>query len=255
MKQGLAALAEESGPLLNGYCMLPSAAAVEFYARQGFDLVTVDMQHGLHDYSTTVAALQGLTAIDVVPMVRVPWLEPSVIMKVLDAGAMGVTCPMINSADDAHRLVSYAHYPPLGERSLGPIRAAAIHGADYVRATAGRVATLAMIETAQGLAEVDAIAAVPGLTGLYIGPGDLALALGRPSHLDRFDDVVGAAIDTIKRACRREGKLVGTFAPTPERAHALAQDGFDIVTLNTDVAALQTQAAAWVSKYRTLSRT
>jgi 4-hydroxy-2-oxoheptanedioate aldolase len=250
--RGLRARLSAKRGLLNGYLMLPSAAVAEFYARQGFDMVTVDLQHGLQDYASALSILQALGACDVLPMVRIPWLDPGLIMKLLDAGAMGVTCPMVNTAEDARRLVTYAHYPPEGERSLGPIRASAVYGESYAQEANHSIATLAMIETREGLANVEAIAATDGLTGLYIGPGDLALALGRPSYQDRFDVQVEAAVAEIVAASRRHGRFVGTFAATPERAHVLVRQGFDFVTLNTDVAALQAQAAAWVSSFRRL---
>ena len=122
MPVGLKSLLRAKTGLLNGYCMLPCAVSVEIYARQGFDLVTIDLQHGLIGYDTALPLIQALTACDVVPMVRIPWLEPGIIMKLLDAGALGVTCPMINTAEQAEALVAYASYPPRGVRSLGPIR-------------------------------------------------------------------------------------------------------------------------------------
>jgi 4-hydroxy-2-oxoheptanedioate aldolase len=250
---GLRARLAKGRGLLNGYCMLPCAFAAEVYARQGFDLVTVDLQHGLSDYSSMLSMLQAITACDVVPMVRVPWLEPGIIMKALDAGALGITCPMIGTAEDAERLVRYASYPPRGERSLGPIRASAIYGPSYAKDANGIVATIAMIETASGVANVDAIARVEGLTGIYVGPGDLAASLGRPAFPDRFDEVVDGAVEKILTACRTHGLVSGTFAATPERARDLVARGFDFVTLNTDVSALQSQAAAWVSAYRSMT--
>ncbi|MBL8699160.1 MAG: 2,4-dihydroxyhept-2-ene-1,7-dioic acid aldolase [Alphaproteobacteria bacterium] len=238
--------------LVNGYCMMPGAFSGEVYARQGFDVVTLDLQHGLIEYADAVRMLQALTACDVVPMVRVPWLDPAIIMKVLDAGALGVTCPMIGTAEQADRLVRYVRYPPRGERSLGPIRAGLIHGPGYAAAAAESVSAMAMIETAEGVENVEAIAAVPGLTGIYIGPGDLSLSLGRPARLDAFDPVVDRAVERILAACRARGLIAGIFAPTPARADELVRRGFTFVTLNTDVKALETQARQWVDEYRTL---
>lgn len=238
--------------LLSGYCMIPSAFAAEVYARQGFDVVCIDLQHGLIDYAAAVPMLQALTACDAMAMVRVPWLEPGLIGKVLDAGALGVVCPMIGTAEQAERLVRYASYPPRGERSLGPIRAAVVHGPGYARQANAAIATLAMIETAEGVENVEAIAAVPGLTGLYVGPGDLSLSLGHAPRIDGFDPAVDRAVERILAACRRHGLIAGTFAPAPQRAHELVRRGFDLVTLNTDVKALELQAKAWIDGYRAL---
>jgi len=251
--RGLRQRLAEKPVLISGYCMIPSAFAAEIYARQGFDVVCIDLQHGLIDYGTALPMLQALSACDALPMVRVPWLEPGLIMKVLDAGALGVVCPMIGTAQQAEQLVRYASYPPRGERSMGPIRAAAVYGAGYARAANATVATLAMIETAEGMENVEAIAAVPGLTGLYVGPGDLALALGHEPRLDGFAPAVDRAVERILAACRRHGLIAGTFAPTPQRAHELARRGFSFVTLNTDVKALELQVKGWIDGYRALA--
>lgn len=238
--------------LLSGYCMIPSAFAAEVYARQGFDVVCIDLQHGLVDYASAVPMLQALTGCDAMPMVRVPWLDPGLIMKVLDAGALGVICPMIGTAQQAEQLVRFASYPPRGERSMGPIRAAVVHGPGYARVANASVGTLAMIETAEGVENVEAIAAVPGLTGIYVGPGDLSLALGHPPRLDGFEPPVDRAVDRILAACRRHGLIAGTFAPVPQRARELARRGFNFITLNTDVKALELQVKGWIDAYRAL---
>ncbi|MCO5089636.1 aldolase/citrate lyase family protein [Bosea sp. (in: a-proteobacteria)] len=239
--------------VLNGYCMIADPFVAEAFARQGFDAVTIDLQHGLADYASALRMLQAMTSCDVVPLVRVPGLDPGLMMKLLDAGALGITCPMISSAAAAEQFVRSTSYPPLGERSLGPIRAGLIYGRDYAGQANAAIARLAMIETAAGLENVEAIAAVPGLTGLYIGPGDLSLALGRPSRYDGFDPIVEKAVERILAACRANNIIAGTFAPTAERANELRRLGFRFITLNTDIAALQQQAKVWVDGYRKLA--
>ena len=116
---------------VNGWLAIPNSFSAETMAHQGWDSLTVDMQHGVVDYQTMVTMLQAISTTDTVPMVRVPWLEPGIIMKSLDAGAYGLICPMINTRDEAARLVSYARYAPKGCRSFGPIRASMYAGADY----------------------------------------------------------------------------------------------------------------------------
>ena len=116
---------------VNGWLAVPNGFSAEVMAQQGWDSLTVDMQHGVIDYSAMVSMLQAISTTGTVPIVRVPWLEPGILMKSLDAGAYGVICPMVNTRDDAARLVAYTHYAPRGTRSFGPIRATMYGGPDY----------------------------------------------------------------------------------------------------------------------------
>jgi 4-hydroxy-2-oxoheptanedioate aldolase len=241
------------GYILNGYCAMPGAFSAELYAGQGWDAVTLDLQHGLIGYESAVAMLQAIAASGVLPLVRLPWLDPGLIMKMLDSGALGVTCPMINDAASAERLVRYAKYPPRGERSMGPIRAAAIYGADYPERANRTTSVLAMIETTEAVENIDAIAAVEGLDGIYIGPADLAVSMGKPVQLEAPDPAVEAAIAHVLERVTARGLVCGIFAPTPERAWALVERGFRFVTLSSDARALLAQTAAWVGGFRKLA--
>ncbi len=241
------------GYLLNGYCAIPAAFSAELYAGQGWDSITLDLQHGLIGYESAVAMLQAITASGVLPLVRLPWLDPGLIMKMLDSGALGITCPMINDAESADRLVRYCKYPPRGERSMGPIRAAAVYGADYAERANRTTSVLAMIETEEAVRNIDAIAAVEGLDGVYIGPADLAVSMGKPIQLDHPDSAVAAAIAHVRERVTARGLVCGSFAPTPERAWELVKQGFRFVTLSSDARALLAQTAAWVSGFRALA--
>ena len=118
---------------VNGWLAIPNSFAAEVMAHQGWDTLTIDMQHGLIDDGALVSMLQAIQATPTMPVVRVPWLEPGIVMKSLDAGAYGVICPMVNTREDAQRLVAYTHYAPRGTRSFGPIRATLYGGADYAQ--------------------------------------------------------------------------------------------------------------------------
>ena len=109
--------------VVNGWLAIPDAFATEVMAHQGWDSLTIDMQHGVIDYAAMVRLLQAISTTPCAPVVRVPWLEPGIVMKALDAGAYAIIAPMINSREDAQRLVSYTHYAPQGSRSFGPVRA------------------------------------------------------------------------------------------------------------------------------------
>ena len=233
---------------INGWLAVPSPVTAELTARADFDSVTVDLQHGLIDYQTALTMLQAMSASGVTPMARAPWLEPGLIMKLLDAGALGIVCPMINTPEDAENLVRYTRYAPRGVRSFGPTRAAITYGAQYWTTANESVVTLAMIETAEALDNLDAIVATPDLSGVYIGPSDLSLSLGRTPKLDHDDPVVLAAIERIREAAHRAGIKAGIHCLSPSYAKSMVDAGFDLVTVGSDlriyVAALSDTVAA-----------
>jgi 4-hydroxy-2-oxoheptanedioate aldolase len=205
--------------VVNGWLAIPNGFSAETMAHQGWDSLTIDLQHGVIDYQ---------------PVVRVPWLEPGILMKTLDAGAYGVICPMINTREDAQRLVAYTHYAPRGTRSFGPVRAMLYGGADYPAAANDTIVTFAMIETAQALDNLDAILSVEGLDAIYIGPSDLSLALGCTPSFDDVDPPVAQAIDHILERATAHGLVAGIHNGLPEVARARVQKGFRFVTVSSD---------------------
>jgi 4-hydroxy-2-oxoheptanedioate aldolase len=220
--------------VFNGWLAIPSAFSAETMAHCGWDSLTIDLQHGLLDYSAMVGMLQALSTTPTAPVVRVPWLEPGILMKALDAGAYGVICPMINTVDDAHRLVQYTHYPPRGTRSFGPIRALLYGGDDYAVHANDTIVTFAMIETAQALDNLDRILAVEGLDAIYIGPSDLSLALGCKPVFDDVEPKVAEAIDHVLARAKAHGLVAGIHNGTPETALARSAKGFRFVTVASD---------------------
>ena len=246
----------EGRPTVNAWLALGNAFAAEIVAAQGFDSVTIDMQHGILDYTDLVPMLQAMRASGAGLLVRVPWLDPAEVMRVLDAGADGVICPMINSAAEAARFVSYTRYVPDGIRSFGPTRAAITHGADYAaRANARRIA-FAMIETAEGLADLEAIVATPGLSGIYVGPADLALSLsqGRLAGAgDREEPEMIAALQRIAAACRRQGIIAALHCGTADYAARAVGWGYQMTTVGGDTRFLAEGAAKSVRDFRKLT--
>ena len=220
---------------VNAWLSTPSPVTAEVTGQAGFDSVTIDLQHGLNDYQAALSMLQALAASDSTPMARVPWLEPGIIMKLLDAGALGIVCPMVNTRADAERLVRYASYAPAGTRSFGPTRAMLVYGADYVSKANDAVITLAMVETAEALGNVEEIAKTPGLTGVYIGPSDLALSMGHAPKLDPDEPAVVEAIGRILDACKGAGIRCGIHCLAPSYAKRMLGMGFDLVTLGSDI--------------------
>ena len=173
MQNKLRTLWNEDASAINAWLGIPSTITAEIVSRQGFDAITIDLQHGINDYSTAVPMLQAISASDATPMARVPWLEPGIIMKLLDAGALGIICPMINTPEEAERFVRYCRYAPQGDRSFGPVRAGLVHGPDYVKQANDSIVTLAMVETGQA----------PHYTELAAGLG-LTLEEGRQTLHD-----------------------------------------------------------------------
>ena len=241
-------------PVLVGWCSIGNPFTAEIMAAQGYDAINIDAQHGALDYSALLPMLQAVRASGVVPMARVPWLEPGVIMKALDAGAMGIICPMINTRQDAEALVSYMRYPPLGQRSFGPTRAAvAIPG--YGVEANDEVLAMAMIETADGVRNLEEIAAIPGLDGVYVGPADLTLGTqeGRlPPGLDREEEEMIAIIRRIADVCRANGIKAGIHCGTPEYALRTIEWGYEWTTVSADSRLLAAAAEASVASWRSL---
>ncbi|MCB2012189.1 MAG: 2,4-dihydroxyhept-2-ene-1,7-dioic acid aldolase [Geminicoccaceae bacterium] len=234
----------------NAWCSTPSSFTAELMAHQGWESVTIDCQHGLIDYQTAVTMLQAISTTDTVPMVRVPWREPGILMKMLDAGSYGVICPMVNTVGEAKELVEACSYPPLGQRSFGPIRATVYGGADYHQHANDEILVIAMIETKTALANVDEIMAVEGLDGLYVGPADLAISLGVTPGFDPTDRTVLDAIAKILAAAKKHGKFAGIHCGYPAFGKRMIEDGFDFVTLMNDTRIMNLKAQEFLEEFR-----
>jgi 4-hydroxy-2-oxoheptanedioate aldolase len=224
----------EGRAAVNGWLAVANSFSAETMAHQGWDTLTVDLQHGVVDYQAMVGMLQAISTTNTVPLVRVPWLEPGALMKTLDAGAYGVICPMVNSADDAAKLVAWTTYAPKGTRSFGPVRGLLYGGPDYATQADSTLVRFAMIETAQALDQLDRILAVEGLDAIYIGPSDLSLALGCRPTFDDVDAPVAQAIEHIVARAKAHGIKAGIHNATAEAAAARVALGFDFVTVSSD---------------------
>jgi 4-hydroxy-2-oxoheptanedioate aldolase len=197
-----------------------------------------------------IPMLQAISTTHTAPVVRVPWLEPGILMKTLDAGACGVICPMVNTREDAQKLVAYTHYAPMGTRSFGPIRALLYSGADYAEHANQSIVTFAMIETAQALDNLDAILSVEGLDAIYIGPSDLSLSLGCTPTFDDVDPKAAEAIDHILARAKAHGVIAGIHNGTPEAALKRVAKGFQFVTISSDARLMAAGAQSVLSKMR-----
>ena len=246
----LRTLWKEGKAAVNGWLAIPSGFSAETMAHQGWDALTIDLQHGLIDYQAMVQMLQAISTTDTVPVVRVPWLEPGILMKTLDAGAYGVICPMVNTREDAQKLVAWTHYQPRGTRSFGPVRALIYGGADYPQHANDTIVTFAMIETAKALDNLDAIMSVEGLDAIYIGPSDLSLALGCRPVFDDVDPKAQQAIDHILERARAHGLVAGIHNGTPAAALARIAKGFQFVTVSSDARLMAAGSQQVLAKMR-----
>jgi 4-hydroxy-2-oxoheptanedioate aldolase len=241
----------EGKAAVNGWLAIPSGFSAEVVAQCGFDTVTVDLQHGVQDYQSMVACFQAMQAHPVTPMARVPWNEPGIIGKVLDAGAMGVICPMINTAAEARAFVSYSKYPPEGARSNGPIRAGMYGDAGTYQTTANtECLSLVMIETREAVANLEAILDVPGVAGAYVGPSDLGFSHGLVPRMDREEPEMLAIFDRVIEAAEKRGLHAGLHCGTPEYAARAIGMGFRLVTLLNEVAYMRTALVAGLQHVR-----
>lgn len=238
------------GTAVNGWCAIPSPVTAEIVGRAGFDMVTVDLQHGLIDYQMALSMCQVLQGLPAPVLARVPWNEPGIVMKCLDAGFSGLICPMINTAEDARRLVQSARYAPLGGRSFGPTRANLVHGVGYAKGANDKVLVLAMIETREALHNLDAILAVEGIDGVYVGPSDLGLSLGHEPTLDPTAAEVLDAISAIEKRTRAAGRIAGVHTGSAEMVRWMLAQGFSFASLLTDVRIFVNSLAAQLAATR-----
>ncbi len=249
-KNKLRKIIKDGGTIVNGWCAIPNSYAAEVYAHSGWDSVTIDLQHGPVDFANAVTMLQAISTTDAVPMCRVPWNDPTWIMKLLDAGSYGLICPMINTKAEAEQFVSFGRYPPIGTRSMGPNRAVQYAGADYWQGANDEVLMFAMIETQAGLENLEEILSVKGLDGVYVGPSDLSMAMGKPPTLDPSDKGVIDAIAQIAKVVRAKGMIAGVHTDGPATAKKRFDQGYQLVTLLNDARVLSVAASNIVKETR-----
>ena len=224
---------------------LPAPFLAERLGSAGVESISLDMQHGAIESADVLALVQAIRAGGATPLARLAWNRPELIMKALDYGIEGLICPMINSAAEAAAFVRAAKYPPVGNRSFGPFRASMVYDGDYFAGANAATLCFAMIETAGAVEELEEIAATPGLDGLYIGPWDLSLSLGRPEQGNFGDAELLAVFDRVQEVAARHGQFTGVFTVRPEDARAMEARGFDLVTWGTEELMFQRGLGVW----------
>mmetsp|Transcript_49594 Transcript_49594/g.160220 ORF Transcript_49594/g.160220 Transcript_49594/m.160220 type:complete len:283 (+) Transcript_49594:2-850(+) len=227
----------------------------EVIARQGFDAVVVDQQHGTGEVVPLLQAIDAARdAAGNAPLavVRIEELSDGAIAKALDAGAAALICPMINSVEECEAFVRATKFPPAGHRSYGPHRAAlGWEGSrgDWTRASNTCVQSFAMLETRGALEDLDAILSVDGLSGIFVGPNDLGLALGH----DPTDSPEGEVLEAVRHALRlahAHGRQAAIFCADPATARRMADEGFDLVVAGIDLGWAASGAASALAGVR-----
>ncbi|MFI5000070.1 MAG: HpcH/HpaI aldolase/citrate lyase family protein [Reyranellales bacterium] len=241
--------------VMNGWLVIPSGFSAEVMAQCGFDSITVDLQHGVQDYQSMVQCLQAMQAHSVTPLVRVTWNEPGNLGKVLDAGAMGVICPMINTKGDAEAFVSACKYPPLGTRSNGPVRAAMYGPASGYQSTANdETLCIPIIETKTAIENLDAILGVEGVAGVYIGPTDLCFSYGLPPELDVELPQILKIYDELIKKCSKRNIFAGIHCASAAYAARAIGMGFRMTSVMNDGRMMAACAKAVVAQVRKESK-
>jgi 4-hydroxy-2-oxoheptanedioate aldolase len=237
-------------PATMGWLSISHPFTAEMMARQGFDALCIDLQHGTNEMGDVLPMLQGISQTETVPFVRVAWNEPAAIMRALDLGAYGIIVPLVNNAEEAAAAVNACRYPPVGMRSSGPVRAAHYGGAGYQAAANDEIIMMVMIETKEGLENLDAICATPGVDAVYIGPADLSYALGLEPRADNPNELHLETCNKILAAAHKAGiKAVMHCASGAFAADAINR-GFDMVMLTSDLACMAAGAQAQLSAYK-----
>jgi len=243
MRENTVKRAWREGKVVYGcWLSIPSSFSAEVMAHQGYDYVCVDMQHGVIDYQTAVTMLQAISTTVSMPLVRVPWNEPGIIGKMLDAGAYGVVIPMVNSRAEAEAAVGACRYAPKGYRSFGPIRASYYGGSDYATEANSEIACIPMIETVRAISQIDEILSVPGIDAIYVGPADLSLTLGLPPRMDHNEASFEEARLAIVEGCRRHDVVPGIHASAALAAKHV-EAGYQMITISSDTGSMATAAA------------
>src|SRR4029077_10740100 len=251
MPNNLKARLDAGKACVNGWLAIPSGFSAEVMAGCGWDSVTVDMQHGVQDYQSMVQCFQAMDKHPITPPVRVPWNEPGIIGKALDGGAWGIVCPMVNNKAEAQALATACLYPPMGKRSNGPIRAAMYgEASNYQKIANDEVLVIPMIETQEGIDNIDEILSVPGISGIYIGPSDMGLSLGMIPILDREEPNILAIYQKLLDSCKKHGKIAGLHNGSAGYAARMFKMGFRFATIQNDSGLMARMARAEVAATR-----
>jgi 4-hydroxy-2-oxoheptanedioate aldolase len=240
-------------PLVFPWVGTPGAQLAGQIARLNFDAVALDLQHSTIDMGEAAAQVAAINAVGKPAILRVRWNDPGIVNSALDMGAAAVIAPMTNSVEQVKALVKAATYPPLGQRSWGGytmLQSAGVAAGDYLKQANHETLVLAMIETQEALDNVDAIAAVPGLDGLFVGPSDLSIALSNGAKIDRLGQGTLDAMKKVVAACKKNNLIAAAFAGTADGVKAYTDIGFTFMAGPTCTELLRSGADSFWGKMK-----
>tara|TARA_B100000963_G_scaffold330213_1_gene320144 strand:+ start:334 stop:1122 length:789 start_codon:yes stop_codon:yes gene_type:complete len=253
MKNKLFNIWDKGETAINGWLSIPNSFTAEAFGKMGWDSVTIDLQHGQNDYLTSVAMIQAIASGTAVPLTRVPWNEPGIIMKMLDLGVLGIIAPMINTKEDCEKFVSYCYYPPIGQRSFGPMRAQVAYGSDYYQHANKNIISLAMIETEEAVKNIDEILSVNNLTGVYIGPADMSSSYGLPPKFDVHENPIFSNIKMIYKKAKEKGKIAGIHNGSVKYMKEMINYGFQFTSLLSDFRIMNSYAESLLKEIKDIN--
>jgi 4-hydroxy-2-oxoheptanedioate aldolase len=241
-----AAKARSGTPLISAWCYMSDPMAAEAIAREDYDAIVYDMQHGQIGLDAVMRSIPLSTALGKAAMARIPVGHFAESSRLLDAGASAVIAPMINTVEDAKRFASFMKFPPMGERSWGANRGlwlSGLKGTEYLKSANGFTLAIAMIETREAMAIVDDILAVPGIDGVFVGPADMSIALSNGAFVDPLHESVNGALKHIIARADAHQKLAWAYSPNGKRAAEMFAMGLDLAALSSDINMLRAGAA------------
>ena len=240
----------EGKAAIGAWLALGSPITAEIIANLGFDWIVIDTEHGSIDIETTQSIIQAVSTTNTVPMVRVPWNDPALIKRALDAGAYGLVIPMVNTREEAIKAVQASRYPPMGARSYGGPRVRLYGGDDYFYHSNEEIALIVQVEHIDAVENIDEILTVEGVDAFFIGPNDLAASMGIKLGLDNSDTKFKEAVDKVVAAGKRHKMPGGIFVSGPEAANQRIEQGFQFITLGSDEGFLRSAASSALSKVK-----
>ena len=240
----------DGGSAINAWLAINSPVSAEAMAKADWDTVTIDCQHGMVDLGQAMNMIQAVAATGKVTMCRVPWNDPTWIMKFLDAGALGIVCPMVNNRSEAEAFVGACRYAPQGNRSWGPVRIPFDNPPEYKDWANENIATLAMIETQEALDNLDDILSTPGLDAIYVGPSDLAISLSESPDAMARAPKVQAAIEQILDKALKHDVIPAIHTGSGEMAKEYLGKGWRLTTIQNDMRLMLAGAASALAAAR-----
>jgi 4-hydroxy-2-oxoheptanedioate aldolase len=241
---------ERPRPLLGTFLMSAATAPAEAMGFCGFDFLVADMEHVPVDVPQVADILRAVAGTPAQTIVRVPWNDQIMVKRVLDAGAQTLMFPYVQNAQEAQRAVSFTRYPPDGVRGVAAVHRGSRYGRidGYLKQANEHICVIVQLETPQALRELPAIAAVPGVDALFVGPADLSAAMGRLGEITHPE--VQAALADAARAARANDKPVGIIGPNPQAVRRLLDYGYDFAAVGSDMAMMTTRAVEYLSELR-----